>query len=56
MELMSGDARASPFQDGHYVYAVEPGGHKNNENKPFSPTLYIADVENPSDFNVSLQP
>jgi len=58
LQLMGGDAMASPFQDGHYVYAVEPGGHKFDakDYKPFSPTLYIADVENPSDFNAVLQP
>ena len=44
----------SPFQDGHYVYQVVAGsGHGS---KAESPILYIADIENPSQIHVILQP
>jgi len=44
----------SPFQDGHYVYQVVAGsGHGS---KAEAPILYIADIENPSQIHVMLQP
>ena len=44
----------SPFQDGHYVYQVVPGyGHGS---RAVSPILFIADIENPAQLNIVLQP
>ena len=54
LTLMGESAMASPFQDGHYVYVVIAGGENGNE--AAAPTLYIIDVENPSDFNAVLEP
>jgi len=45
-----GDVIASPFQDGHYIYAVIPGVGSE------APTLYVADLVNPSEYNTSLKP
>jgi len=44
----------SPFQDGHYVYQVVAGSVHGS--KAESPILYIADIENPSQIHVILQP
>ena len=49
-----GNARKSPFQDGHYIYAVLPGGGAGQSS--FSPILYVADLESPKNFNKKLQP
>ena len=49
-----GNPIGSPFQDGHYIYAVIPGGGSGASS--YSPILYIADLENPSNFNKKLQP
>ena len=54
LTLMGESAMASPFQDGHYVYVVVAGSETGNE--VAAPTLYIIDVENPSDFNAVLEP
>ena len=54
LTLMGESAMASPFQDGHYVYVVIAGSENGNE--AAAPTLYIIDVENPSDFNAVLEP
>jgi Tfp pilus assembly protein FimT len=54
LTLMGESAMASPFQDGHYVYVVVAGGQNGNE--AAAPTLFIADVENPKDFNAVLEP
>ena len=54
LTLMGESAIASPFQDGHYVYVVIAGSENGNE--AAAPTLYIIDVENPSDFNAVLEP
>ena len=54
LNLMGNSAMASPFQDGHYVYVVVAGGENGNE--AAAPTLFIADVENPKDFNAVLEP
>ena len=44
----------SPFQDGHYVYQVVPGhGHGS---RAVSPILFIADIENPAQLHIVLQP
>ena len=50
MGAFGGKVIASPFQDGHYIYAVVPG------NGPEAPTVYIADLVNPKEFHTSLKP
>lgn len=50
-----GDAAIkSPFQDGHYIYVVVPGGGSGNTAE--APTLYVADLENPALLNKELRP
>ena len=49
-----GNPIGSPFQDGHYIYAVIPGGGSGASS--YSPNLYVADLENPRNFNKKLQP
>ena len=49
-----GNPVGSPFQDAHYIYAVIPGGGSGASS--YSPILYVADLENPSNFNKKLQP
>jgi len=44
----------SPFQDGHYIYVVIPGGGSGEAAE--APTLYVADLENPAMFNKTLRP
>jgi len=44
----------SPFQDGHYVYQVVAGSGSGS--RSVSPTLFIADIENPSQIHIILQP
>ena len=44
----------SPYQDGHYVYRVVPGYGSGNTAVP--PVLYVADIENPANFNAVLMP
>ena len=44
----------TPFQDGHYIYAVIPGGGSGSSS--YAPILYVADLENPSNFKKKLQP
>jgi hypothetical protein len=51
---MGESAMASPYQDGHYVYVVVPGGGTGNST--FPPALYIIDVEDPTSFNAVLEP
>jgi hypothetical protein len=48
------NAIKSPFQDGHYIYVVIPGGGAGNSS--YSPILYVADLENPTDLHKKLQP
>ena len=50
MLSFGGGSIASPFQDGHYIYAVVPGMGAE------APTLYIADLVNPAAYNTSLKP
>ncbi|MBT4207484.1 hypothetical protein HOE22_03980 [Candidatus Woesearchaeota archaeon] len=50
MQSFGGEAIASPFQDGHYIYAVVPGMGAE------APTLYIADLVNPAAYNTSYKP
>ena len=44
----------SPFQDGHMIYAVVAGGGSGSSS--YAPILYVADLENPSNFFKKLQP
>ena len=44
----------SPFQDGHYVFQVFPGSGSGSQSD--SPTLFIADIENPSQINIVVKP
>jgi hypothetical protein len=48
------NAIKSPFQDGHYIYVVIPGGGAGNAS--YSPILYVADLENPTGLHKKLQP
>ena len=45
---------SSPYQDGHYVYRVVPGYGSGNTTVP--PVLYVADIENPANFNAVIMP
>jgi len=54
LALFGGNTLASPYQDGHFIYVVVKGGGSGNTTYP--PVLYVADAENPSDFNVSFAP
>jgi len=49
-----GNPIKTPFQDGHYIYAVIPGGGSGSSS--YAPILYVADLENPSNFKKKLQP
>ena len=44
----------SPFQDGHYVYQVLPGSGSGSQSN--APIIFIADLENPSQINLIIQP
>ena len=48
LHLFSDEPLISPFQDGHFIYAVIPGSGTGSDAD--SPVLYIADGENPRDF------
>ena len=50
MGAFGGKVIASPFQDGHYIYAVIPG------NGAEAPTVYVADLVNPAEYHTSLKP
>jgi len=54
LALFGGNTLASPYQDGHFIYVVVKGGGSGTTTYP--PVLYVADAENPSDFNVSFAP
>ena len=54
LDQFGGNPVGSPFQDGHYIYAVMPGGGSGASS--YAPILYVADLENPSNFNKKLQP
>ena len=53
-KLFPGGPVGSPFQDGHFVYQVVAGSGSGA--RAISPILYLADIENPSQFHVILQP
>jgi len=44
IQAFGGDVLQSPFQDGHYIFTVIPPIHHS------PPILYVADLENPSQF------
>ena len=52
--LFGGSTLSSSYQDGHFIYIVVPGGGSGDVS--FSPVLFVADLENPSDFNSILEP
>ena len=54
LDQFGGNPVGSPFQDGHYIYAVIPGGGSGAGS--YAPILYVADLENPANFNKKLQP
>ena len=54
IDLFAGNTLASQYQDGHFAYAVIPGGGSGYD--AFPPVLYVVDVENASDFNNILEP
>jgi hypothetical protein len=54
LALFNGNPLASKYQDGHFIYVVVAGGDTGYDTYP--PVLYVADAENPSDFNNVLAP
>ena len=52
--LFGGEVVGSQYQDGHFVYQVVKGGGTGDEAYP--PVLYVADIENATDFNNLLEP
>ena len=44
----------SPFQDGHYIYVVVPGGGAGN--LATAPVIFVADLESPADYYKKYQP
>ena len=54
LTAFGGEVLNSPYQDGHYIYRVVPGYGSGNTVVP--PILYVADIENPSNFNAVLMP
>ena len=54
LDLFAGNTLSSKYQDGHFIYVVVAGGGTGNSTSP--PVLYVADAENPRDFNNLLEP
>ena len=54
LELFGGNTLVSKYQDGHFAYAVVPGGGSGTET--FPPVMYVVDMENASDFNNVIEP
>ena len=54
LTLFAGNTLASKYQDGHLIYVVVAGGGSGTDAYP--PVLYLADAENPRDFNALLEP
>ena len=54
IELFAGNTLTSKYQDGHFIYVVVAGGQTGYDTYP--PILYVADAENPQDFNNLLEP
>ena len=53
-KLFGGEVVGSQYQDGHFVYQVVAGGGTGSDVYP--PVLYVADIENATDFNNVLEP
>ncbi|SVA52792.1 uncharacterized protein METZ01_LOCUS105646 [marine metagenome] len=53
-QLFGGEVVGSQYQDGHFVYQVVAGGGSGVDVYP--PVLYVADIENATDFNNVLEP
>jgi hypothetical protein len=54
LNLFNQNSLESRFQDGHFIYAVVPGGGTGDDSYP--PILYVADLEDPRSYNNSLEP
>ena len=54
LALFAGNTIKSKYQDGHFAYAVIPGGGSGKS--AFPPVLYVVDMENASDFNNVIEP
>jgi len=54
LRLFADNTLASKYQDGHFAYAVIPGGGSGLS--AFPPVMYIVDMENASDFNNVIEP
>ncbi len=54
LDLFAGNTLDSKYQDGHFAYAVIPGGGSGLS--AFPPVMYIVDMENASDFNNVIEP
>jgi len=52
--LFADQVLSSKFQDGHFVFQVVAGSGSGS--KAVSPTLYVADIENPSQLNYVIKP
>ncbi len=54
LDLFAGNTLTSKYQDGHFAYAVIPGGGSGKS--AFPPVMYVVDMENASDFNNVIEP
>jgi hypothetical protein len=54
LALFAENTLTSKYQDGHFAYAVVPGGGQGKSAYP--PVMYVVDVENASDFNNVIEP
>ena len=54
LERFGDNELTSQYQDGHFAYAVIPGGGSGEA--AFPPVLYVVDIENASDFNNVIEP
>jgi Tfp pilus assembly protein FimT len=54
LDRFGGNALQSQYQDGHFAYAVVPGGGSGTS--AFPPVLYVVDIENASNFNNVIEP
>ena len=52
--LFGDEVLDSPYQDGHFVYQVLPGSGVGSQDQ--APTLFIADLENPSQLHMVVVP
>ena len=54
LDLFAGNTLVSKYQDGHFAYAVIPGGGSGTD--AFPPVMYVVDMENATDFNNVIEP